>query len=137
MRACVLLALAACVAAQGALVNTCTCATHAWVEEGERTAATCGWGWAVESSHLHRVCVHWRSPSASPGRPCQLFTRMCASPAASGPIQGILTSVSREFRGVPFAAPPVGTLRWAAPQAKSAWAPSVWDATAGTYARAL
>lgn len=48
-----------------------------------------------------------------------------------GPLQGIgggNASVN-QFLGVPFAAPPVGPLRWVAPQPPVAWAPSVRNAT--------
>ena len=41
----------------------------------------------------------------------------------SGPIEGALNSAAtvRIFRGVPFAAPPVGSLRWQAPQPVPHW----------------
>src|SRR6185312_6416347 len=32
-----------------------------------------------------------------------------------------MNTTVREFLGIPFAEPPVGALRWAAPQAKAAW----------------
>jgi para-nitrobenzyl esterase len=39
----------------------------------------------------------------------------------SGPVSGTVTSTDREFLGIPYAAPPVGTLRWKAPQSASSW----------------
>ena len=40
---------------------------------------------------------------------------------ASGMVQGAETATMRQFLGIPYAAPPVGTLRWKAPQAVAAW----------------
>jgi para-nitrobenzyl esterase len=39
----------------------------------------------------------------------------------SGQIQGEFDGASRRFRGVPFAAPPVGALRWKPPQPVTVW----------------
>ncbi len=39
----------------------------------------------------------------------------------AGQLHGIATDGAREFRGVPFAAPPIGELRWRAPQPVAAW----------------
>jgi para-nitrobenzyl esterase len=38
-----------------------------------------------------------------------------------GPVQGIVVGHTREFLGVPFAAPPTGPLRWKPPQPAAAW----------------
>ncbi|MCY3858764.1 MAG: carboxylesterase family protein [Gammaproteobacteria bacterium] len=49
-----------------------------------------------------------------------------------GPIQGGFSNVASEiraFKGIPFAAPPVGELRWRTPQPVTAWS-KVRDATA-------
>ena len=50
---------------------------------------------------------------------------------AQGALAGLGPQASgvREFRGVPFARPPLGTLRWAAPQPMASW-PGVRQATA-------
>ena len=45
-----------------------------------------------------------------------------------GSVQGILDEDIRVFRGIPFAEPPVGSLRWRATQPKTAWE-GVVDAT--------
>lgn len=50
---------------------------------------------------------------------------------ASGPIQGAYSTVApaiRSFKGIPFAAPPVGDLRWRNPQPVATW-DDVRDAT--------
>ena len=40
---------------------------------------------------------------------------------ANGTLEGVYDSGVREFKGIPFAAPPVGDLRWKAPQPVSNW----------------
>jgi para-nitrobenzyl esterase len=47
-----------------------------------------------------------------------------------GAVQGVLTPLAREFHGLPYASPPVGALRWAAPTPPAPWAPSLRPATA-------
>src|SRR5882724_8719726 len=47
----------------------------------------------------------------------------------SGQLQGAVEGGYRAFRGIPFAAPPVGNLRWRPPAAPASW-PSVRSATA-------
>ena len=46
----------------------------------------------------------------------------------AGPVRGTVTEDSRTFQGIPFAAPPVGALRWRPPQPSPAWT-QVRDAT--------
>lgn len=41
---------------------------------------------------------------------------------SGGPIQGFFTRDVAEFLGIPYAAPPVGDLRWRPPQAPAKWA---------------
>jgi carboxylesterase type B len=38
------------------------------------------------------------------------------SSTAEGPVQGVVRERNRIFYGVPYAAPPVGSLRWQPPQ---------------------
>jgi len=38
-----------------------------------------------------------------------------------GAVRGVATATTRAFRGIPYAAPPVGALRWAPPQPAARW----------------
>jgi carboxylesterase type B len=46
-----------------------------------------------------------------------------------GAVQGIVGAGWRVFEGVPYAAPPVGPLRWQPPQPVAPWAPATLNAT--------
>jgi para-nitrobenzyl esterase len=50
-------------------------------------------------------------------------TWAAAGPVAvdGGSLQGVVADGVRVFKGIPFAAPPVGPLRWRAPQAAAGW----------------
>jgi para-nitrobenzyl esterase len=45
-----------------------------------------------------------------------------------GPVHGVVAKSHREFLGIPYAAPPVGEMRWKDPAPHAAWT-SAWDAT--------
>jgi para-nitrobenzyl esterase len=47
---------------------------------------------------------------------------------ANGPVRGLANGAVNEFLGIPYAAPPVGALRWQPPQPASSWS-GVRDAT--------
>ena len=52
-----------------------------------------------------------------------------------GAVRGTLSGGVREFLGIPYAAPPVGALRWRAPRPAAPWA-GVRDATSpGKFVR--
>ncbi|KAI8487614.1 hypothetical protein Bbelb_346070 [Branchiostoma belcheri] len=46
-----------------------------------------------------------------------------------GPIQGVYVQQGSIFLGIPFAAPPVGDLRWKPPRPPTSWTPSMFNAT--------
>eukprot|EP00041_Stephanoeca_diplocostata_P019125 m.406855 g.406855 ORF g.406855 m.406855 type:complete len:581 (-) comp21217_c0_seq1:549-2291(-) len=48
---------------------------------------------------------------------------------ANGDIVGLERKHFREFRGIPFAEPPIDDLRWRPPQAKKPWSPNVLNAS--------
>jgi para-nitrobenzyl esterase len=54
----------------------------------------------------------------------------CLVSTISGAVQGVDNGVSCAFLGIPFAAPPVGSLRWKPPQPAAPWAPATLTATA-------
>src|ERR1700759_1034196 len=47
---------------------------------------------------------------------------------ANGSVSGIVSSTGRQFLGIPYAAPPVGALRWKPPAAPQNWS-NTRDAT--------
>ena len=51
----------------------------------------------------------------------------------SGMLAGVVENGARVFRGVPYAAPPVGPLRWKAPQPPAPWSGERKAAVAGPY----
>ncbi len=42
-------------------------------------------------------------------------------PTESGPVQGFTAGTIAQFRGIPYAAPPIGALRWRPPALPAAW----------------
>ncbi len=61
----------------------------------------------------------------------------CLVTTQSGAVQGLDNGSSCAFLGVPFAAPPVGPLRWRPPQAPTAWAPATLNVTTPSSTCAL
>ncbi|GAA5210303.1 carboxylesterase/lipase family protein [Microbacterium kyungheense] len=80
------------------------------------------------------ACWGSLAPAASAAELSRTASTGSSSPAAtlvtvdSGALQGVATASGVEFRGVPYAAAPVGDLRWRAPQPVAAWT-GVRDAT--------
>ena len=62
------------------------------------------------------------------GRPVSL-TASCLVATTSGDVQGVDNGSSCAFLGIPFAAPPIGGLRWKPPQPASPWTPATLNAT--------
>ena len=63
--------------------------------------------------------------------PLEAAATTAASPVvwtASGAVRGTVSTQTRVFQGIPFAAPPVGPLRWQPPQPATSWT-GVRDAT--------
>jgi para-nitrobenzyl esterase len=54
----------------------------------------------------------------------------CLVVTGAGAVQGLDRGTACAFLGIPFAAPPIGGLRWKPPQAAGPWAPAVLTATA-------
>ena len=54
----------------------------------------------------------------------------CLVTTVSGDVQGLDNGSSCTFLGIPFAAPPINSLRWKPPQPATAWAPATLPATA-------
>ena len=60
----------------------------------------------------------------------------CFATTVSGDVQGVDRGASCAFLGVPFATPPIGSLRWQRPQPAQAWAPLTLNATVSPPASA-
>lgn len=73
------------------------------------------------SQPTRRARRHWAALAALLS--CLLVPVVSAEPihTESGLVEGIEDNGVRVFRGIPFAAPPVGPLRWRAPSPAAAW----------------
>jgi para-nitrobenzyl esterase len=56
-------------------------------------------------------------------------TVSCLVTTTNGDVQGVAGVSSCTFLGIPFAAPPLGNLRWRPPQPAAPWAPATLNAT--------
>lgn len=63
------------------------------------------------------------------GRDDARASTACLVTTANGDVQGMDLGSTCVFLGIPFAAPPVGNLRWKPPQPAPPWAPAVLTAT--------
>src|SRR5262245_19560506 len=84
--------------------------------------------WAIFGAGI--TCVHLSALAQAPGgRPPGADTPPAPPPSLSGPIvkikQGLVQGFVKDdvgvFRGLPFAAAPVGVLRWRAPESPAKW----------------
>jgi para-nitrobenzyl esterase len=67
-------------------------------------------------------------PGAVPGIVNNAERRAVEVVTTSGPVAGVASPAGQAFLGIPYAAPPTGTLRWRAPQPPAPWT-AVRDAT--------
>ena len=65
----------------------------------------------------------------SSSRAAGQLTASCLVATTSGDVQGVDNGASCAFLGIPFAAPPIGGLRWKPPQPASPWTPATLNAT--------
>jgi para-nitrobenzyl esterase len=63
--------------------------------------------------------------------PLQPQASACLVTTASGAVQGVDNGPSCAFLGIPFAAPPIGNLRWKPPQEAAPWAATLPATAAG------
>ena len=81
------------------------------------------WGTAA----LITICVCWAIPSGAI-RTTNAQAVSCLVTTPSGDVQGVDQGASCAFLGIPFAAPPLGALRWKPPQPAAPWAPTTLTA---------
>jgi para-nitrobenzyl esterase len=53
---------------------------------------------------------------------------VCVATTPSGRVRGVLQGGACAYLGIPYAAPPVGSLRWRPPEPRVPWAPALLDA---------
>ena len=68
------------------------------------------------------MLMSWSSRASSQAVSCLVTTTI-------GQVQGVDLGASCNFRGIPFAAPPLGNLRWRPPQPAAPWGPGPFNAT--------
>ena len=81
---------------------------------------------------IYRVCrssIFWLCCLAA--WPLAVWAQSPVIGTASGPVQGAVENDIAVFRGLPFAAPPVGEQRWREPQPVQPWSAMRQASTAG------
>jgi len=81
------------------------------------------WKFCLLITALLGGLAHWSSG------PVHTQALSCLVTTANGAVQGRDNGTSCAFLGVPFAAPPVGPLRWRPPQPAAPWTPATLNAT--------
>ena len=74
----------------------------------------------VRRSHGH----HHGKPTLNSGQ-----SKTPAIVTQSGPLKGVMNGTTAEFLGIPYAAPPVGSLRWMPPQPYGSFKGGLFDAS--------
>ena len=85
----------------------------AQVDSGDDDALDAGP--SVDAGDAGDATTHENVPDASPGADSLLVA------TSLGPVQGAIDLGAASYRAIPYAAPPVGALRWRAPQPATAW----------------
>lgn len=81
--------------------------------------------WSLTASFLFLIAASEWSARTVRAQPVTCFVT-----TANGDLQGLDRGPSCAFLGIPFAAPPIGALRWKRPQPAAAWSPAVMNASA-------
>jgi para-nitrobenzyl esterase len=84
-------------------------------------AAACTTATAGPSSHSPSPSQSPASPSQSPTSPSQGQSTGLVVTTAGGAVRGKAVAATDEFLGIPYAAPPVGALRWQPPRPAAPW----------------
>jgi para-nitrobenzyl esterase len=71
------------------------------------------------------ACAQARTHTRSAAHPAHDASMVMTN---EGPVHGLVAGNHREFLGIPYAAPPIGELRWKAPVSHASWT-AAWDAT--------
>ena len=85
-------------------------------------------GAQAKQNALHAAVKSLPRPIAGPMRAAEGDDEAVVT-ISDGQVHGIVNTTSRRFLGIPFAAPPTGSLRFAAPAAVAAWNGTVLNAT--------
>src|SRR5260370_35151229 len=76
----------------------------------------------VASGVAANAAAHTSKSAAAAAVPCAAGTLVQTT---TGPVCGIVANGDSEWLGIPYAAPPIGPLRWQPPQPHASWATPV------------